>query len=239
MSDLVIFDGLASCYFLACWIGFGRFSSGRVRSRHGLVAALALFRHRWMERLCQRDNHQSDATVLGNLVRGALFFASTTVLILGGLFALLGSTQKAIDLVTQLPFAGPVPVWLWEAKVLLLIYIFIYAFFKFTWSAWQYNALSIVVAAAPEPGAAPSVRESYIVSAADLAALAGESFNHGIRAYYFSMAAVAWFLHPLALVVAATWVACVLYRREFASSTLDALLGRTHRTFRDASSLSS
>jgi uncharacterized membrane protein len=54
--------------------------------------------------------------------------------------------------------------------------------------------------------------------------LAGESFNHGIRAYYFSMAAVTWFLHPLALVIAATWVAYVLYRREFASPTLDALI---------------
>ena len=176
-----------------------------------------------MERLCGRENHQADATVLGNLVRGALFFASTTVLILGGLFALLGTVQKIIDVVAALPFTGPFSVWLWEAKALLLIYIFIYAFFKFTWSAWQYNALSIIVGAAPDPSAATSVREPYIASAADVAALAGESFNHGIRAYYFSMAAVTWLLHPLVLVIAASWISYVLYRREFVSPTLYAL----------------
>jgi len=38
------------------------------------------------------------------------------------------------------------------------------------------------------------------------------------------MAAVTWFLHPLALAITATLVAYVLYRREFASQTLDALL---------------
>jgi uncharacterized membrane protein len=222
-SDLTIFDVVAFGYFLLCWIGFGQFSLWRARSRPGLVAAIREFRHRWMERLCQRENHQSDAAVLGNLVRGALFFASTTVLILGGLFALLGTTQKVIDVVAELPFTGPFSLWLWEAKALLLIYIFVYAFFKFTWSAWQYNALSIIVGAAPDPQAAPSVCEPYVACAANIAALAGESFNHGIRAYYFSMAAVTWFLHPLALIIAATWVAYVLYRREFASPTLEAL----------------
>jgi uncharacterized membrane protein len=223
-SDLTVFDVLAFGYFLVCWIGFGQFARWRAGSSHGLVAALRAFRRRWMERVCQRENHQADATVLGNLVRGALFFASTTVFILGGLFALLGTTQKVIDVVAELPFTGPFSVWVWEAKALLLIYIFIYAFFKFTWSAWQYNALSIILGAAPAPGATPSNSDSYIVSAAAIAALAGESFNHGIRAYYFSMAAVTWFLHPLAVVIAATWVAYVLYRREFASPTLDALL---------------
>jgi len=226
-SDPAIVDGIALGYFLACWIGFGRFSLWRSRSSHGLVAALRVFRRQWAECLCRRENHQADATILGNLVRGALFFASTTVLILGGLFALLGTTQKVIEVVAQLPFTGPLSVWLSEAKALLLIYIFVYAFFKFTWSAWQYNALSIVVGAAPEPGAARSACAPYVACAAEIAALAGESFNHGIRAYYFSMAAMTWFLHPLALVVAATWVACVLYRREFASPMLDALLGQT------------
>jgi len=223
-SGPTIFDILSVGYFLLCWIGFGRFSSWRARSSPGLVAALRQFRRRWMERLCQRENHQSDAAILGNLVRGALFFASTTVFILGGLFALLGTTQKMISMFAELPFTEPFSVWLWKAKALLLVYIFIYAFFKFTWSAWQYNALSIIVGAAPDPKTALSLHETYITSAADIAALAGESFNRGIRAYYFAMAAVTWFLHPLALAITATLVAYVLYRREFASQTLDALL---------------
>jgi len=222
-SDVTIFDGLALAYFLVCWIGFGRFSRWRARANPNLLGTLSVFRQRWMERACQRENQQSDVAVVGNLANGARFFASTTVLILGGLIALLGTTEKVIEVVAELPFTGPFAVWLWEAKALLLIYIFIYAFFKFTWSALQYNALSIIVGATPDHEAAASVREPYVTSAANIAILAGESFNHGIRAYHFSMAAVTWFLHPLALVIAASWVAYVLYRREFASPTLNAL----------------
>jgi uncharacterized membrane protein len=227
-SDVTTFDCFALGYFLASWIGFGQFSQWRARAHPSLIGALRVFRQRWMERACQRENQQSDVAMLGNLVHGARFFASTTVLILGGLFALLGTTQKVIEVVAELPFTGPFAVWLWEAKALLLIYIFIYAFFKFIWSALQYNALSIIVGAAPDREATASARDPYIVSAANVAILAGESFNHGIRAYYFSMAAATWFLHPLALVIAATWVAYVLYRREFASPTLKALLVPAH-----------
>lgn len=191
--------------------------------RNGLIGRRTGRRH-WMERVCHRENHQSDATILGNLLRGALFFATTTIFILGGLVALLGTTQRVIEVVSQLPFTGSFPVWLWELKALILIYIFVYAFFKFTWSAWQYNALSIIVGAAPGPTAEPETAARYIDSASRMAALAGESFNHAIRAYYFSMAAMSWFLHPVALILVATLVTIVLYRREFASPTLTALL---------------
>jgi uncharacterized membrane protein len=190
-----------------------------------LVSALRTFRRRWIEQLCQRENHQSDATILGNLLRGALFFASTTVFILGGLLALLGATPKMTVLAQRLPITEPFSPWLWDAKALLLIFVFVYALFKFTWSAWQYNALSILVGAAPCPAASKETRESYITSASSIAALAGESFNHGVRAYYFSIAAVMWFLHPIALIGAATCVAYVLYRREFTSPALAALRG--------------
>ena len=223
VTDFTILDGIALIWFLACWAGFGRFSKRQAASDVGLIPALRAFRVRWMERLCKREQHQADATLLGNLLRGALFFASTTVFILGGLVALLGTAPRITEVVRQLPFSPPFSVWVWEAKVLILIYVFIYAFFKFSWSAWQYNALSIVVGASPDPREPPEFTQRYIEAASGLAALAGESFNRAIRAYYFSMAAVTWFLHPLAMILTTTWVTYVLYRREFSSATLTAL----------------
>jgi uncharacterized membrane protein len=141
----------------------------------------------------------------------------------------MGTAPRVTEVVSQLPFSTPFSAWLWEAKVLILIYIFIYAFFKFSWSAWQYNALSIVVGAAPDVDESGECTQRYIEAASRLAALAGESFNRAIRAYYFSMAAVTWFLHPLALILTTTWVTCVLYRREFRSPTLAALDGAAGR----------
>ena len=55
---------------------------------------------------------------------------------------------------------------------------------------------------------------------AGLIALASAHFDRGLRAYYFATALLAWFIHPMALVVASIWVVLVLYRREFHSRTL-------------------
>ena len=224
LTDFTTLDVVALIWFLVCWVGFGQYSKRSARSRQNLIGAMRVYRELWMERMCAREQRQADATILTNLLRNALFFVSTTILILGGLVALLGTTQRVVEVVSRLPFTAPFALWVWEVKVLILIYLFIYAFFKFTWSAWQYNALSIIVGAAPKPPVDPQRAERYVELASCMAALAGESFNLAIRTYYYAMAVIGWFLHPLILMVTATWVTYVLYRREFASPTLSALL---------------
>jgi uncharacterized membrane protein len=224
LTDFTILDVIALVWFLACWIGFGQYAKRSARSKHSLIGALRVYRERWMQRMCAREQHQADATLLANLIRNALFFVSTTMFILAGLVALLGTAQRVTELVAGLPFTAPFALWVWELKVLLLIYLFIYAFFKFSWSAWQYNALSIVIGAAPQPPVPEDEAKRYVEVASRIAALAGDSFNLAIRTYYYSMAVVTWFLHPLVLIVAATWVTFVLYRREFVSPTREALL---------------
>ena len=48
-------------------------------------------------------------------------------------------------------------------------------------------------------------------------------FNRGLRAYFFALAALAWFVHPLLFMVANVYVLYVLHRREFRSKSLKAL----------------
>ena len=102
--------------------------------------------------------------------------------------------------------------------------IFVFAFFKFTWSLRQFNYLLVLIGAAPlfdriaaGDGAAAARR------AARMSDLAVNHFNVGIRAYYFGLAALAWFIHPLLFMAASAWVVLVLWRREFRSNTLAAL----------------
>jgi len=52
---------------------------------------------------------------------------------------------------------------------------------------------------------------------------AAETFNDGLRAYYFSFAALAWFVSPLTMVLAAVMVVAILYSREFRSEVLQIL----------------
>jgi uncharacterized membrane protein len=48
-------------------------------------------------------------------------------------------------------------------------------------------------------------------------------FNRGIRAYYFGLAALGWFIQPWLFVLLSAWVVIVLYRREFRSRLLNTL----------------
>ena len=49
------------------------------------------------------------------------------------------------------------------------------------------------------------------------------SFNRGIRAYYFGLAAVFWFVDPWIFSAITTLIVAVLYRRDFRSKTLAAM----------------
>jgi len=55
--------------------------------------------------------------------------------------------------------------------------------------------------------------------------LAAETFNDGLRTYYLSFAACAWFVSPWPLMAVAVGVVWVLYRREFQSGVLSVLGG--------------
>lgn len=223
-TDFTWTDAFALAWFVACWVGFDQFSARKAKRSPSLLSTLRIHRTFWMNQMSRRDNHQLDATLLNNVLRYVLFFASTTVFILAGLVALLGTTDKVVEVVSRLPFSEGFVVWVWEIKVVMLIYIFVYAFFKFTWSAWQFNAAGILIGGMPAAGEPAETVARSAEALSRLAALAGESVNHGIRAYYFSMAALSWFLHPWVFVVSSAWVAFVLYRREFHSHTLDVLL---------------
>lgn len=216
-------DFVAAFVFLVCWLGYGQLANFIATRRPSMITAVRTFRHRWIERICERDNHIADAALLSNLIRGALFFASTTVFILGGLAALLGTAPKISEVLSQLPYATDPDPRLAELKALVLILLYIYAFFKFTWSAWQYNVLSIMVGAMPGSGAESKVRAAYAEAGARVVTLAGESYNNGVRAYYFSIPLMAWFFHAWLFIAATVAVTIVLYRREFYSPVLVAL----------------
>ena len=65
-----------------------------------------------------------------------------------------------------------------------------------------------------------SQRKEYAKSTAKVLDQAAHSFNYGLRAYYFSMAVIAWFVHPLLFLLATSLVVAVLYHREFMSKSL-------------------
>lgn len=217
---------LALGWFLVCFKGYMFYAKKMSYSTACLASVLHLYRTEWMQRMLTRDMRIADATVIANLERGVSFFASTTMLILAGLMTVLSSTEKAINLVDDVPFAYPATRQEWELKILLLIGLFVYAFFKFTWSLRQYGFVSVMVGGAPVPEEHATEMEvqAHAARIAKMTSMAANNFNIGLRTYYFAMAVVGWFINPWLFMALSFGVVFVLYRREFRSSTLKTLM---------------
>jgi uncharacterized membrane protein len=218
-------DVIAVGVFLLAWVGYARFAVWHGQRVPSLQGVLDTLRNDWAQRMVERDNRMVDINIVRNLTRSSQFFASTTLLILGALIALLGYVQRAVDLVSELPFAVESSHVLWELKIMLLVAIFVYSFFKFSWSIRQFGFCSIVVGATPDPAKDPQRCANEIANLSLIVSFASGNFNQGLRSYYFAMAALAWFLHPWLMIATTFWVVWVLYAREFHSRTLDVLRG--------------
>jgi uncharacterized membrane protein len=168
--------------------------------------------------------------VIQNLSTSPSFFASTTILIIGGLLAVLGTTEKASELVRELPFAARTTVLVFDLKIVLMLTVFVYAFFRFTWSMRQYTFGALLIASAPEAkqfeamgDAGDAMRKAFADRAGRVVGLAAETFNDGLRAYYFAFAAIGWFFSPFVFMLGTLGVIYILYQREFGSEVLAVL----------------
>ena len=218
-------DALALLSFLGGWIGYAAFAARHGRAVSSLHNRMDHFRREWMVRMIERDNRMVDVGIMRVLTRSSQFFASTTMLVLGALIALTGYIQQALDVVSGLPFTVKGSARLLEVKILLLVVIFTYAFFKFSWAMRQLGQAATLIGAAPaKPTGSAEQHAPVINRIARIASYAGTNFNNGLRAYYFGLAALAWFLHPWLMIVTTAWVIYVLYAREFRSKTLNALI---------------
>ncbi len=220
-------DWVALGAFFAGWVGYAAFARHLAQRRPSLLEATNRERVRWMLQTTERENRVIDGVVVQNLSVSPSFFASTTILIIGGLLAVLFATDRASEIVSEIPFAARTSALVFDLKVVLLTAIFVYAFFRFTWSLRQYTFGALLVAAAPSHlvyAEHEADRLVFAKRAGRVMGLAAESFNDGLRAYYLSFAGAAWFFSPWALIGVTASVLWVLYRREFQSEVL-AVLG--------------
>ena len=221
-----LFDWLSLAWFALCWFGYTRYSGFKSHRSHRLLDALQSHIKEWIQVLHRRDLRIVDTSVIANMERNATFLASSSLLIIAGLVTAIGATEQAVTLIADLPFVEQVSRQRWEVGVLLLIVIFAYAFFTFTWCMRQWGFASILVGSASLVDSDTTTeveRARHADRLGQVVWLAIYHFNLGLRAYYFSLALLAWFVHPVVFILASTWIVAVLYRREFRSRTLKAL----------------
>ena len=223
-ADLTGYDALAAVFVLGVWLFVGWWVEDRP-ARKSASTLMYQYRMKWMREMARREPRILDGNLLGGLQHGASFFASTALLGLGGVLAILGQAPNLAEVAHAVPFSGPVSADGLRLRLSAPLFFIAYAFFKFAWSQRLFGYCSVLIGATPEWDPA---REDEIMAAADRAGvvngLAARSFNRGLRSLYFTLGSLAWLIGPLALVLSTCAVALMINRREFHSESRTAIL---------------
>ncbi len=219
-----IMDLLAFGWMIIGWSAYTLIADRLSWDKREVARVMHNHRIQWMQRMLFREIRMPDINIVSAHIQSGTLFASTTILIMAGIVAVLGNVDRLMKVVSELSFAAPTSRELLELKIFVLLGIFVYAFFKFAWCLRQFNYALILIGAAPwKEDCDDKIRAEYPARTARVLTRASGTYNRGLRAYYYGLAALTWFIQPWAFVVASAWVLLVLYRRDYRSQTLDAL----------------
>jgi len=208
-------DALAVSALLLAWLGIGWRIENPSPRRVSTSRLVSQYRYDWMRQMVTRQPRVFDSSILSNMRQGTSFFASATMIGIGGGMALLGNTERLSGVAADLAQAEA-PILVWEVRILLVIGFLTHAFLSFVWAHRLFGYCAVVMASVPnDPEDAQALPRAKQAGA--LSNTAARSFNRGLRSVYFAIAALAWFAGPLALIGATLITLFVLWRREFAS----------------------
>lgn len=215
-------DAFAVALLLATWVGMTLLIERIGAQRPSVSVLMADYRREWMRHAINRQPRVYDAMIVTSLRQGTAFFASTSMIALGGGLALIANIEQLTEVASELTLEQT-PQVVWEVKLVLVLFLVANAFLKFVWSHRVFGYCSVVMAAVPNDEDDPlTLHRAH--QAAELNITAARAFNRGLRSVYFALGALAWLLGAVPLLAATAITVAVLWRREFASGTRATLM---------------
>ena len=219
---LTLLDAAAVLLLFAGWASMTWLIERGSAKNPSVSVLMTGYRREWMRNTTSRDPRVYDALMVTSLRQSTAFFASTSMIALGGGLALIANVEDLTSVASELAVA-PTPRIVWEIKLMLMLFFVTNAFLKFVWSHRVFGYCSVVMAALPNDPESP-VANLRVEQAADLNITAAKAFNRGLRSVYFALGALAWLLGAIPLIIATCVTVAILWRREFASATHATLL---------------
>lgn len=227
--DLSTADLAALAFFLVAWLLHTLASDGKLVSRMSLTTAMNTQRQAWMRTMAEREIRIVDTAIMSGLQQGTAFFASSSLIAIGGCFALLGASDRVLEVLSDLPLGDAPSRAAFQIKVFGLVLILAFSFFKFGWAYRLFNYCTILIGAVPihhgEASRNP-VTETAVWRATQMNMLAGKHFNSGLRGVFFSIGYLGWFVDPTVFVLSTLLLLAVLVRRQFFSAARHAVIGQ-------------
>ncbi len=216
-------DGIALALLVMAWLLTGWLVEHPPKSRPSVTALMAEYRRDWMRQFVTRSPRIFDANIIDSLRQSTAFFASASMIAIGGGVALIGNVTQLEGLAQDLTIeAAGVRV---ELKIILVLLFLANALLKFIWAHRLFGYCAILMAAVPNEAADP-LAYTRAGQAAEINITAAKSFNRGLQSIYFALAAITWLLGPWALIAATAITCALLLRREFASLSRLVMLSR-------------
>lgn len=200
--------------YLIVWSVLGWWIEHPGMKRPSVTVLMSERRREWMKVFVTREPRIFDSQIMGQLRQGTSFFASTSLLAIGGLLAAIGNPSSLQEVAAQVGDMTPLVVW--QAKLAIVGLFLGNAFLKFVWANRVFGYCAVIMGSVPndpkDPTAYPRAAQ-----AAELNIRAALNFNRGLRSVYFALGAVLFLLGWQALLIGMVVVSWVVWSREFAS----------------------
>ena len=208
---------------LSLWLGLGWLIENPPAWRVSVSKLMERYRHDWMAEFVTRQPRIFDATMIDSLRQGTAFFASASMIAIGGGIALIGNPAMLAALTRDLTLASDTAGL--QLRVALVVAFLANALLKFIWAHRLFGYCSILMAAVPNDPNHPEARHRA-TQAADINITGAKSFNRGLRSIYFALGALGWLMGPWGLTAGALVISAILIRRDFGSTSRQVMLRR-------------
>lgn len=199
---------------LLCYLAYNIIVPQIEKVRPSLSSIMNMQRRRWVANASRRES-PFDAILSGNIMGSVSFLASTAVLLILAIFAVFGQVPALMTTLGELSLERTYTALDVQLHLVVMLAMFVLAFFAFTLSLRQFNHFCIMLGAIDHD---TPLTEDEIDAITAMNALGARNFNSGIRAYYFSVATVAWFVSEWLPLAACLATIIILAHREFFSS---------------------
>src|ERR1051325_3803461 len=90
-------DLVALAWFIGAWAIYSAILTLTEKRRQGLNSEMNRYRDIWMLQMLKRETRMVDAQIVAALQNGTAFFASTSLIAIGGALTLLRSTEEILQ----------------------------------------------------------------------------------------------------------------------------------------------
>ena len=208
--------------FLVAWLFYEPFITWLGRRGRLINTDMTVIRTAWMRNMAGRANRFMDGQLLGQALNSTSFFTSSNLILIAAIGGALFGGERTFRSASSLALVQTSSRALFEAQLALVLVCLARGLLDLIWTIRQLNYCIAAVGAVPVEVAETDQR-LYGDVTARLLNPALSSFNKGVRAYYFALAAAAWLFGAPAFLLATVGAVALLLWRQRASPTAKAV----------------